>query len=190
MVALPLVWVWLDPLAPGMRAALGAIVGFDGLMQVARLFGKFETQALMILPAFFVARSLRWRQAGSWLAVTGIAVLADGIVVNLMKLVVRRERPPIVSDGIDATGMAAITTGKCMSFPSGDTAAAFAIACVLMAYVPRLRFWVLLAACLVGLSRVYFGCHYFSDVVAGALVGTLVGAVVLALTRRRRIVAA
>lgn len=188
LAALPIIWLCLDPLTDSVRVALHAMPGAETLMQTVRPFGKFETQALMILPAFLIGWRLRWRPARSWLALTFACLLTAGAATYLMKLAVRRDRPTITSDNINAEGLAAITTGKCMSFPSGDTAAAFAIACVLAAYVPCLRAPAMIVACLVGLSRVYFGCHYFSDVVAGALLGTLVAAVVLTATRRRRIV--
>lgn len=187
LIAVPLAWLWLDPLADAARIGLLGVPGLEGLMQVARPFGKFETQALMALIAFVVARRLRWRQARSWLAITTVAVLTTAVATNSMKLAVRRERPPVTSDQIDATGFAAVTTGKCMSFPSADTAAAFAIACVLAAYASRLRYVGLAVACLVGLSRVYFGAHYFSDVLAGALLGSLISGIVLARTRYRRV---
>jgi membrane-associated phospholipid phosphatase len=187
LVCLPLVFWWLDPLTDSTRIALHSLPGIDLLMEVARPFGKFETQALMIAPAFLIASFVGWKPAKSWLALTLAAVLISGGATTAIKLATRRERPPVTSDQIQAdTVGAAIATGKCMSFPSGDVSSAFAIACVLSAYVPRLRIAAIVIACLVGLSRVYFGCHYFSDVVAGALLGTLTAGLLLVATRRQR----
>ncbi len=60
------------------------------------------------------------------------------------------------------------------SFPSGHTCSAFAAAMAWWRTLPRR--WgalaVVLAACM-GLSRLYVGVHYPSDVLAGALVGAL-----------------
>jgi membrane-associated phospholipid phosphatase len=69
------------------------------------------------------------------------------------------------------------------SFPSGHTAAAFAIASSLTAeatdHAPRIHRLVAIgtytAASLTGLSRMYDEKHWASDVVAGAAVGTLTG---------------
>jgi len=111
--------------------------------------------------------------------------------VTAVKLVVRRERPAAVADRIQAdTAAQEIRTGKRMSFPSGDAESAFALAVVVAAFFARARKPAFAMAALVALSSVYFGCHYFSDVVGGALVGTAVAALVLTMCRSRRINAA
>lgn len=73
------------------------------------------------------------------------------------------------------------------SFPSGHTCAAFAAGVVWACTLPQR--WarvcaVLLAVCM-GLSRLYVGVHYPSDVLVGAVVGSLSAWVVLTLARRR-----
>ena len=62
------------------------------------------------------------------------------------------------------------------SFPSGHTATAFAMftLLVLMTNKKWMHLLFLLMAALVGISRMYLGQHYLSDVTAGALVGTFV----------------
>jgi undecaprenyl-diphosphatase len=58
-----------------------------------------------------------------------------------------------------------------LSFPSGHTTTAFALAYVLTRYYPRGRPIFLLMAVCAGVGRVVVQAHYPSDVVAGGVVG-------------------
>lgn len=61
------------------------------------------------------------------------------------------------------------------SFPSGHTAAAFVIVTVLGLQSLVLGFLLLPVALMIGVSRVYLGVHYPTDVIAGALLGAVSG---------------
>lgn len=98
------------------------------------------------------------------LALAGIALLDESV-----KLLVHRARPPADLHAIAAGGY---------SFPSGHTTLAAAMVPVLVLLVRRAgrRGWALpvLAAVwvlVVGVSRVYLGVHYPSDVLGGWLLG-------------------
>jgi membrane-associated phospholipid phosphatase len=56
-------------------------------------------------------------------------------------------------------------------FPSGDTTVAFSIAAALSAEFPPLLIPLYGLGFLVGVERVYFNLHFFSDVFAGAWLG-------------------
>lgn len=62
------------------------------------------------------------------------------------------------------------------SFPSGHTITAFAIAIPIGLYYPGLMIGLLFCAMSVAASRVLLGLHYLSDVLAGLLIGVLIGA--------------
>lgn len=61
------------------------------------------------------------------------------------------------------------------SFPSGHTMTAFAVWGVLFVGTPVLSSFFLVSAILIGLSRVFLGLHYPSDVLVGALLGGGIG---------------
>lgn len=61
------------------------------------------------------------------------------------------------------------------SFPSGHTGASFAAASALYFSKSKLRFPALVLAALIGFSRLYLYVHYPTDVLAGAVLGALLG---------------
>jgi undecaprenyl-diphosphatase len=72
-----------------------------------------------------------------------------------------------------------VTSSDLNSFPSGHTCAAFAFGVALCAVLPQkwAKAAALIAAALMGFSRLYVGVHFPSDVIVGALVGALCGLV-------------
>ena len=69
------------------------------------------------------------------------------------------------------------------SFPSGHAAIAFACATVLSYFRPRLAPAFFLLALAIGFARVYVGVHYPLDVLGGAVLGCVLGLLVIVLLR-------
>jgi undecaprenyl-diphosphatase len=104
----------------------------------------------------------------------GIAVLA--VIVLTIKFLVRRQRPVGEWGGI-------YRNTDPHSFPSGHAARAFMIAVIAAGLGPAwLGVALLVWAPLVSLARVSMGVHYLSDIVAGAVLGSLMGLVWLQTT--------
>ncbi len=61
------------------------------------------------------------------------------------------------------------------SFPSGHSINAFAITTPMILFYPALTTGLLFCALSVAVSRILLGLHFLSDVVAGCLIGILIG---------------
>mgnify|MGYP001269204119 CR=1 FL=1 len=59
------------------------------------------------------------------------------------------------------------------SFPSGHTAAAFLFCIIISSFFPVAIYLLIPWAILVGMSRVFLGMHYLTDIIAGSILGTI-----------------
>lgn len=65
------------------------------------------------------------------------------------------------------------------SMPSSHTSAAVVLSVFIAILYPRLRVFAIVMASIVAACRLLFGAHYLSDVVAGAVLGGLIGGIVI-----------
>ncbi len=107
--------------------------------------------------------------AGAFLTII-FTILFNELLIK--SILVRRARP---FNTLNAN-LWAIPPGN-MSFPSGQTAGAFALFVFLSAFLKNKFFSIvgLILCLMVGLGRVYLGAHYPLDVLGGVVVGTFIG---------------
>jgi undecaprenyl-diphosphatase len=129
--------------------------------------------ALVLVVVVGVASIFLWLTHHRWSVYVLLAgVLGGQIVNNILKAIFARDRPDII-EWVDSVSSP--------SFPSGHAMSAF-IAYGSVAYIvgrlePTLRMrvstWAIAALLIVaiGVSRIYLGVHYPSDVIAGFLAG-------------------
>ncbi len=96
-----------------------------------------------------------------------VVVLGEGLVWHPLKLLFERARPFNALPDVRLL----VGKGNSYSMPSSHAANVFAAATVLFVYYRRSGWIMLPLALLVGISRIYNGVHYPSDVVAGSAVG-------------------
>ena len=166
--------MWVHRFAsPGMTSAMKAIslLGYDIL--IAEL-----------LIAFAVFAWLRWRRAAVWLAVA----MAGSLALDMtLKYAYHRARP---------TAFFGVAPHS-YSFPSGHALCSFCFYGVLAGLLSartkslawRLIIWTVAALLVIaiGISRIYLGVHYPSDVLAGYLAAAVWVGTVIVLDHVRKV---
>jgi membrane-associated phospholipid phosphatase len=155
-------WIFLLFNSRGNRPPL-----LDWLMLGLTQLGHFVFSILLALIFYFTESKLF-----AYSLIFGVITL--GLMIEIMKLYIRRARPYIKLKKIRIVGSKA--SGR--SFPSGHTGQAFFLASLVVHYYHvNIYLWILLyaTALLVGITRIYVGMHYPRDVLAGAMLGTAWG---------------
>ena len=145
---------------------------WNDITLVASDLAKTATAVAVAAVAFFVLRVWlrRWHES----LVLVIALAGEVLIFLTVAFIVHRPRPPVFRlDPAPPTS----------SFPSGHTAAAVVVygflAFVIWRYMANRYLAAMLCALLiavpvaVGLSRLYRGAHFPSDVIAGAVLGVV-----------------
>jgi undecaprenyl-diphosphatase len=104
------------------------------------------------------------------LAGTSALLAATGVVQGVVKRYFNMRRPYAHELAIEV-GARPVDS----SFPSGHSAASFAAATALTVFYPSTGPLLFAGACGVGLSRVYLGHHFPSDVAVGGVLGSAIG---------------
>ena len=145
--------------------------GMAVFLAISRLGSAVAMSVLALLGALLLITRRDWIVLGGWVA----AFAGGGLLDQWLKLVIRRPRPPYA---------AALLHNPTWSFPSGHAMGAL-VGYGMLAYVclilwkesRRMHITIVAAAALViasiGMSRLYLGVHYFSDVIGGYAAGML-----------------
>lgn len=169
--------------APILQFAQGiAHDGFDRAFMVSSKLGyEWGVVPFDVLLVLALALSRKLREG----LFAGIAIIGSALLNLGAKQLFARERPTLWES---------IAPESSFSFPSGHAMGSITLAMVLvlLAWHTRWRWWVTLPMAafvvMVGLSRVYLGVHYPSDIVAGwaFAIGWTVGAYLLVFPHGQR----
>ncbi|WCT13938.1 phosphatase PAP2 family protein [Mucilaginibacter jinjuensis] len=128
--------------------------------------GLFMLFVVLILTLFSYRKA--FLMASSFLITT--------VLVQIAKRLVHAPRPSVYfTDHAHIYYVNGVKLFTSNSFPSGHTVQAFTMA-VVLAYLAKQKSWgfiLLIAAILVGYSRMYLSEHFFEDVMAGSIIGTV-----------------
>ncbi len=149
------------------------IRAFDEIGRIGHRLGHGSTLILISVGlgiVGYMGKGLRFIRAG-WqsLIAHGIA----GLIIQIIKILLGRPRPQFMHQ--DHWLIGPTLQGGMNTFPSGHSAASFAVAAVLARHFPKGAWvWYGMAA-FVAISRIMKGAHFPSDALAGSLIGFLVG---------------
>ncbi|HET9283109.1 MAG TPA: phosphatase PAP2 family protein [Candidatus Angelobacter sp.] len=157
--------------------------GLTVLMKVFSMMGA-QILAVALVVAFVIFAWLRWKRAALWLA---IAMAGALILEASLKYAYHRIRPQAYF----------IPEPDSYSFPSGHALTSFCFYGVLAGLVTdriksllwRIIVWAAatLLVIAIGLSRIYLGVHYPSDVLAGYLAATVWVGTIIVLDHVRKV---
>lgn len=192
---------WEQPEWQNTGLAILAVVGTSALIDgpvrdemrrhnanssVMRQVERFGAEYSMgVLGGFYLAGTIMDDEKAANVAQDGLAasIVASGLVTPALKYVTGRSRP---NQNAGLHNFRPFSGS--MSFPSGHTTQAFTVASVIAAHYdnPLIQYSAYGVAGLVGVARTYHDAHFASDVLAGALIGTLIGQSIVASNRNLR----
>ncbi|MGB7588734.1 MAG: phosphatase PAP2 family protein [Solirubrobacterales bacterium] len=138
--------------------------------RAAKALGKTGNNGAIWVVIALTLAAVDPSQRESWLIVAALGPLAIGLNF-VVKLAVKRPRPELA--GLPPLGGAPSS----LSFPSAHATSAFAVATA-MTRVDSLGAIAFVLAIALALGRPYLGMHYPSDVLAGVVLGVLLGLLV------------
>lgn len=109
-----------------------------------------------------------------------LAFVSAFLISFILKLIVLRQRP------LETLAYPLINIIN-YSFPSMHSMVVFALLPFLIYFMPKQKYFWVIAVILVAFTRIYFSFHYLSDVVFGIVAGHFIGEFLLMLHKRGKL---
>ncbi len=138
---------------------------------------------------FFLLTSLfLWKEhKRRWVFPLWLTLFISVVVSFIIKFLIKRLRP--FQQGIVSTPEIILNTGYSVwnfSLPSFHAMLGFCAIPLLSKEFRKTKIIWIFFACLIGLSRVYFGIHFLSDVIIGGVLGYLIGIFIIKLEIKKK----
>jgi undecaprenyl-diphosphatase len=146
-------------------------------------FASSEIIIFFVLTVFFL-----WTEnKREWILPLWACLGASAVISFILKVIIQRARPFQLGfiSLIPKLQEASFNIWN-FSFPSFQSMLVFSAVPILSRQFPKLKKVWIIFAILVGFSRLYFGVHFVSDVLAGAVIGYLIGIAAVKLEKENK----
>jgi len=144
----------------------------DFLDPIMMMASHANDYGIICIATCFVLVAVKKTRQGGIMAATSLSF--EVVACNLLlKNIIQRPRPYLVMEDLQIL----VAHETSYSFPSGHTASSFAVAYALTHAFGRRGALAYLPAATISASRLYVGVHYPSDIICGAVLGTVAAAV-------------
>ncbi|MDR7077522.1 undecaprenyl-diphosphatase [Neobacillus niacini] len=149
-----------------------ALNQFTGKYRSVDIFMIMVSKKLRYVFAFLLV--IMWLQDKFHKRITslaGISAIITLLITSLIKLIYFKPRP-FSRNRVNL--LAPVPSNKDSTFPSKHTTIAFSVAISVLLYKRILGYILSVLAFLSGISRIWMGQHYPSDIIGSALIGSIV----------------
>lgn len=152
------------------------INGLAGKSEIADALGIFLGEYLAYILAFILAIALFYSMRGKIMFIFSLIAgfVARLIIKPIIVLLLARQRPYECLSQFSLL-IPVSANDSLESFPSGHAIFFFAISTVIYNFNKKLGIFFFIASFLMGIARIFIGVHFPTDILAGAILGILVG---------------
>jgi undecaprenyl-diphosphatase len=136
-----------------------------------KIYTRLGDGFIWIIAILYLGLKMGWSEFFGSLTVSVISIVLSITLYWTIKLSIKRPRPFNAIDGVKAE----VPPLDKYSFPSGHTMNNLSVGLVVGIQHPELIWATVGLPITWGFLRIYFGVHYFTDIIAGILLGTFCG---------------
>lgn len=148
--------------------AINGMAGYSRIIDFIMVNLSTRTRYVYLFVLLFLLFRNKFNKRKTLIA--GVTISITYILSHIMKWIFFRPRP-FLKQAVHL--LPPVPSRKDSSFPSRHTSLAFAVSAFVFLYQRTWGLWLWLLSFLVGISRIWMGQHYPSDVLGSAILGNI-----------------